>query len=195
MHKHFSSLHYEGNLLLPARSDFKKHDTAWLDINCFSVILSKVWAYPINFTTNNNTNKLSLRSEIFYLFIFCSPTIPLLTTLCSDPQNHGHLQNLDYKFSKIWSLWCTHLDGSQVESSFSAKPRPLLFFPQDGRAQLHKGELPYLPEAQTHAASEGSWSYMHIAMHIHVRHVYTSKKPEGTRSASLPHIPKYSSSI
>lgn len=111
MHKQFSFMHlclarvtFSFPQDLTSKSD-SKHDTVWLDVNGFSVILSKVRAYPIHFTTNNTTlincrcdQKFCTSSSFF------SPTISLLPTLCLVPQNHGHLHNLDYKLSKNWSL-------------------------------------------------------------------------------------------
>ena len=117
VHKHFSPMHLCNTRVtcsflqdLTSKSD-SKHDTVWLDVNGFSGIVSKVWAYPMHFTTNNKTLNNSLQWEFFYLFIFFSPTMSALTALCPAPQNHRHLHNLDYKLSKNWSLCLMHKFG------------------------------------------------------------------------------------
>lgn len=72
IHKHFSFMHDCSTRVtfsfpqdLTSKSDLK-HDTVWLDVNCFSVILSKVWAYPIHFTTNNNNLINSYCNQKFF---------------------------------------------------------------------------------------------------------------------------------
>lgn len=75
--KHFSFVHL-CITKVPSKSD-SKHDAVWLDVNCFSEILSKVWPYPIHFTTNNTlincpcNQKFSTSLSFSHLPYPCSP--------------------------------------------------------------------------------------------------------------------------
>lgn len=45
-----------------------KHGTVWLDVNCYSMILSNVWTYPICFSTSNNT-VTEIRNFLAFFFL------------------------------------------------------------------------------------------------------------------------------